>query len=144
MKFARTVFVGALLVAGVAFAKGDATDPSAKMREDQMKMVAMNTGILGDMAGGKTAFDAAAAEAAKAALIAAADGIPVAFETQGGEDATSEAKAEIWTSWETFITKAGALKAAAEGVDTSSLDGIKVGMGAVGGACKDCHTTFRE
>lgn len=136
--------IAAALAAGAAFAQEDATDPSAKLREATMKQLGMNTAILGDMASGKTAFDAAAAEAAKAAMIAAADTIPVSFETQGGADPATKAKPEIWTSWDAFLEQAGKLKPAIESVDTASLDGIKAGMGAIGGVCKDCHTTYRS
>jgi cytochrome c556 len=140
---AKILALGTLLVAGAAFAEGDATDPAAKAREDVMKMLGMNTKVLGDMAGDKAPFDAAAAEAAKAGLLEAVAKAGAAFETQGGEDPTSEAKPEIWTNWDDFVKKAEALGAAAGAIDVASLDGVKAGMGAIGGACKDCHTTYR-
>ncbi len=139
----KSLTVGFILVAGVAYAKGERTDPDAKARAALMQTVGMNTKILGDMAGGKTAFDAAAAEAAKSALLGAATAIPTAFKAPGAADAASEAKPEIWTSWDDFMKKADALAAAATALDASNLDGVKAGMGGVGGACKDCHTTYR-
>lgn len=138
----RLVLGAALLSAGVAFAEGEATDPTVQARQALMKTVGMNTKILGDMAGGKTAFDAAGAAAAKVALAAAAADIAAKFETQATDPAT-EAKPEIWTNWEDFVTKAAALKTAAEGLDASSLDSVKAGMGAIGGTCKACHTAYR-
>lgn len=138
----RLVLGAALLSAGVAFAEGEATDPTVQARQALMKTVGMNTKILGDMAGGKTTFDAAGAAAAKAALAAAAADIAAKFETQATDPAT-EAKPEIWTNWEDFVTKAAALKTAAEGLDASSLDSVKAGMGAIGGSCKACHTAYR-
>ena len=74
MKFVKAAVIGAILIAGAAFAEGDRTDPNAKARSDLMRIVGKNTGILGDMAGGKAAYDAAAAEAAKAAIVEAAGG----------------------------------------------------------------------
>lgn len=143
MKFTKYLAVGAILIAGAAFAEGDRTDPNAKARSDLMRTIGKNTGILGDMAGGKSAYDAAAAEAAKAAIIEASAGIEAAFKEQGAADPASEAKPEIWTNWDEFLKDAGALNAAATALDVASVETIGAGMGAIGGACKDCHTEFR-
>ena len=143
MKFTKYLAIGAILVAGAAFAEGDRTDPNAKARSDLMRIIGKNTGILGDMAGGKTAHDAAAAEAAKAAIIEASAGIETAFAEEGAADPASEAKAEIWTNWDDFLADAKALNAAATAMDVASAETIGAGMGALGGTCKDCHTEFR-
>jgi cytochrome c556 len=143
MKIISKVFVVTLaLSAGVAFAKDGVQDPTVKARMDLMGTIAMNTKTLGDMAGGKTDFDATAAAAAKAALSAAAADILVKFETEA-DDPVSEARPDIWMNWDGFAEDAGALGAAADAMDVASLDGIKAGMGAIGGSCKDCHTDFR-
>jgi cytochrome c556 len=99
-------------------------------------------GLLGGMAKGEKEFDAAAAEAAKQTLIANAAGIAAAF-TNNASDPEAHAKPEVWTNWDDFVAKAGALGTAAAALDASSLDGIKAGLGAIGGACKDCHTTYK-
>ena len=112
-------------------------------RRPVMKAIGGSMGTLGGMAKGEVPYDAAAAAAAKTALVTAAKGIPAGFETQGGADPTSEAKPEIWTSWEDFVKKAGALTAAAEAADVSSAEAIAASLGALGGACKDCHSTYR-
>ncbi|MDR5653284.1 c-type cytochrome [Ruixingdingia sedimenti] len=138
-----TLALSLALSAGTAlFAKEGVTNPTVKARQDTMQTIRRNTAVLGDMAGGKTAFDPAAAAAAKAELAAAAAEIPVKFEPQEG-DPKSEAKPEIWTGWDDYVQKAEALVAAAEAVDTASLDGVRAGMGAIGGACKSCHETYR-
>lgn len=143
MKFTKIFAVAVVLAAGVAYAQEESTDPNAVARSELMKMVGKNTGILGDMAGGKSAYDAAAAEAAKAALIEASAKIEATFMTQGAADPASEAKPEIWTSWDDFLKKASALNTAATAMDVSSVETIGAGMGAIGGSCKDCHTTYR-
>jgi cytochrome c556 len=143
MKFLKAVMIGAVLTAGAAFAEGERTDPNAIARSDLMKVVGKNTGVLGDMAGGKAAYDAAAAEAAKAAIIEAAGKIEATFKDQGGADAASEAKPEIWANWDGFLTKAKALGDAASAMDVASAETIGAGMGALGGSCKGCHTEFR-
>jgi cytochrome c556 len=142
MKLVKAFAIGAVLAAGAAYAQ-DPTDPNAIARSELMKMVGMNTGVLGKMAGGETPYDAAAAEAAKAALVEAAAKIETAFAEQGAADPVSEAKPEIWTNWDDFLMKAKAMGDAAGAVDVSSAETIGAGMGAIGGTCKDCHTSFR-
>lgn len=143
MKFVKAAVIGAILTAGAAFAEGERTDPNAIARSDLMKTIGKNTGILGDMAGGKAAYDAAAAEGAKAAIIEAAAKIEETFKEQGAADPASEAKPEIWAEWDDFLVDAKALSDAATAMDVASAETIGAGMGALGGACKDCHTEFR-
>lgn len=143
MKFVKAAVIGVLLTAGAAFAEGDRTDPNAIARSDLMKVIGKNTGILGGMAKGETAYDAAAAEGAKAALIEAAAKIEATFKDQGAADPASEAKPEIWANWDEFLTDAKALGDAAGAMDIASAETIGAGMGALGGTCKDCHTEFR-
>ncbi|MFN3578225.1 MAG: c-type cytochrome [Tabrizicola sp.] len=143
MKFVKAIVIGAVLTAGAAFAEGDRTDPNAIARSELMKLIGKNTGILGGMAKGEAAYDAAAAEGAKAALVEAAAKIEETFKDQGGADPASEAKPEIWTNWDAFLTKAKALGDAASAMDVASAETIGAGMGALGGTCKACHTDFR-
>ena len=133
--------VGLIFAGGIAIA-GEATDPQVKARQEVMETLGKNMKILGDMAGAKTAYDAAAAEAAKAAIVAAASEAAAKFEPQA-TDPESEAKAEIWTNWEDFVAKANGLNTAATALDASTLEGVQAGMGAIGGACKACHTAYR-
>jgi len=143
MKFAKALIIGAVLSAGAAFAEEERTDPNAIARAELMQTIGKNIGIIGDMAGGKTAFDAAAAEAAKAALVEATGKMEATFKEQGAADPASEAKPEIWANWEDFLKKDKSASDAANALDVASVETIKAGMGALGGACKDCHTTYR-
>lgn len=144
MNLAKAFAIGAVLAAGAAFAQdAEPTDPNAVARSELMKMVGMNTGILGNMASGKEPFDAAKAEGAKAALIEAAGKIEATFMDQGGADPATEAKPEIWANWDDFLVKAKALGDAAGVIEVASVETIGAGMGAIGGACRDCHTTYR-
>jgi cytochrome c556 len=138
----KMLIAGFALVATVAFAETESTDPTVIAREQLMGTIGKNTKILGDMAGGKAPFDAAAAEAAKVALVAASSEIAAKFEPNV-TDAGSEAKPDIWTNWEDFTTKATALNAAATALDATSVESIGAGMGAVGGACGACHKAYR-
>jgi cytochrome c556 len=143
MKLIKAFALGAVLLAGAAYAEEEPTDPNAVARADLMKMIGMNTGILGGMASGKEPFDATKAEGAKVALIEAAAKIEPTFKDQGAADPVSEAKPEIWANWDDFLTKAKALGDAAGAVDVASAETIGAGMGAIGGTCKDCHTSYR-
>ena len=129
-------------VAGVAVAKEGVQNPAVKARMDAMATIGANTKVLGDMAGGKAAFDAAKAAEAAAAINAAALTVPGLFEAEE-TDPVSEAKPEIWTNWADFVAKTEALAAAAAAVDTSSVEGVQAGMGAIGGSCKACHSAYR-
>ena len=143
MKFlTKALVTGLILSAGVVFAETESTDPAAIARETLMGTIGKNTKILGEMAGGKVAFDVAAADAAKLALADAAGKIPATFEPQG-TDAGSEAKPEIWTNWDDFLLKADVLAKAATALDATTVEGVQAGMAGVGGACKDCHTKYR-
>lgn len=143
MQFAAKALIATLtLTAGIALAKEGVQDPTVKIRMDLMGTVGQNTKILGDMAGDKAPFDAAAAEAAKTALAAAAAQIPAVFETEA-DDPVSEARPEIWMNTEGFVEKAKGLETAAGAIDVSSLASLQAGMGAIAGACKACHSDFR-
>lgn len=131
----------AALIGGVAMA-ADATDPIVVAQKTLMKSFGGAAKTLGGMAGGDVAYDAAAAEAAKAALIAGAADIAAKWEV-AGNDPASESKPEIWTNWDDFMAKGKALGNAAAALDVASAESIGAGMGAIGGTCKDCHTTYR-
>jgi cytochrome c556 len=137
----KAVVVGALSVATVAFA--EATDPTVIARQELMESQGASAKVLGNMASGKAPYDAVAAEAAKANLIATSAEIAAKFEPQA-TDPESEAKAEIWTNWDDYVAKANALGTAVAALDTTSVETIGAGMGAVGGACGACHKAYRE
>ena len=137
----RTLVAGLMLVAGVAIA-ADAADPTVKAWQTLMDGNGGAAKALGGMASGEVPFDGAAAEAAKQTLIANAADIPVKFQTQAADPA-SKASPDIWANWDDFAAKAKALGDAASMLDVSSLDTLKAGMGAVGGACKDCHSKYK-
>lgn len=139
----RNIMIAGMILAGtVAYAEVEATDPDVIARQAFMKEIGGAAKALGDMAGGKAAYDGAAAEAAKATIVDHAGQIGAKFE-KNPTDPGSEAKPEVWSSWDDFLTKATALQETAKALDTSSADSIGTGMAGVGGACKACHTSYR-
>jgi cytochrome c556 len=142
MRFkAKTLVATFVLLAGAAVA-ADATDPTVKAWQELMDANGAATKTLGGMAGGKMAFDGTAAAAAKTDLIAHAGDIANKFKTQASDPA-SKASPDIWTNWDDFVAKANALSTAAASLDVTSMETLQAGMGAVGGACKDCHTKYK-
>ena len=139
--------ISKLLVAGLVLAGGvalaEATDPDVKARQGLMDANGGAMKTLGGMASGEVAFDAAAAQAALKTLTDNAAGIEAAFKNQGGEDPARKSKPEVWANWDDFLAKAKALGDAAAAVDGSSLDGVKAGLGGIGGACKGCHEAYK-
>lgn len=143
MKFAtKTLVLGLIMMGGIAYAESKAADPDVKARQELMQANGAAMGVLSGMAKGEVAFDASAAEAAKQALIADAAGIEAAFKNNAS-DPENRSKPEVWTNWDEFLADAKALGDAAAALDASSLDGVKAGLGAIGGTCKDCHTEFK-
>lgn len=140
-KLAATIGLGLLLTVGIA-AANEVANPVVKERKDVMQAIRINTATLGDMASGKTTFDAPAATAAKTALAAAAADIVVKFEANE-DDPKSEATPAIWLNYADYTAKAEVLVSAAEAIDTTTLEGIKAGMGPVGATCRDCHQLYR-
>jgi len=80
----KTILAGTLILAGTAFAKEGVQDPAVKARMELMGVIAANTKMLGEMAGGKATFNAQAAATAKANLAAAAAEIPAAWAASAG------------------------------------------------------------
>lgn len=140
--FTISLALCASLAAGAVMAKDGVTNPVVKARMDVMETIRTNTGKLGDMAQGKAAFDAATATEAKTALAAAAAEVVKAFEANE-DDPVSESTPAIWQNYADFTAKSEALVTAAEAIDTSSLEGVRAGMGAIGGSCKACHEGYR-
>lgn len=138
----KTVFLGLVMVGGMALAAA-ATDPDVKARQTLMDQNAAAMKVLGGMAKGDVAFDAAAAEAAKQQLIKDAAGIEAAW-AKNATDPESKSKPEIWTNMADYLTKAGAFGTAAAALDTSSLDGVRAGLDAIGGSCGGCHKAYKS
>lgn len=142
-RFSKVAALAAVaLVSASLVANGESHAPMLGEEGAEMLMKANGgaMGALSKMAKGEMAYDAAAAEAAKMALITGAQNIPVVFETQFEGD---EVKPEIWANWDDFAAKAKALEDAATALDTSSVESIGAGLGAIGGTCQACHQAYK-
>jgi cytochrome c556 len=142
----------ASLISGMAFAGSGHDDlpGEVKARHGLMNNYALNLGILGDMAKGKTDYNAETAALA-AANLAAFSGTNQSLLWPDGTDATSldgsRALPNIWEKRADFDAKEDDLTAAAvalAAVAGTDLAGLQGAMGGVGGACGACHKVYRE
>lgn len=142
-----TIALTATFCAGTVLAQ----DHSAvfKARQGQMRLLALNLGILGGMAKGEMEYNAELAQAAAGNVATVANLSQATIWPEGtGMDAIkdSTAKANIWTDFAGFQEKWNALAPAAEKLQAAAGQGpaeIGAAIGAVGGTCKGCHDTYR-
>jgi len=145
LKPVRLTMLACLLSATFALAHEGATGV-VKERMDLMKRQQDDMKLLGDMAKGKTSFDAVkAAEAARDVSITAKK-IHELF-PEGSAGHPSDALPSIWKEWDRFAGNATSLESAADEL-ASSIDGNaaqdwKAGFQKLTDACKSCHQDFR-
>ena len=132
----------AIALSGATIHAHSVENPAVQKRMDVMKEIKGAMGVLGSMAKGAIAFDAAAAGAAQNTLIEQSGMVATTFEANE-TDPKSEALPAIWENWDTFVEMADDLTFAAEGLDTTSLDGMRGGLGNIGASCGACHKKFR-
>ena len=133
------------LVAVAAFAHSGVKNPAVMKRMNAMSAVGDATKVLGEMAKGATAFDAAAADAALAVIAAKAAEVPALFEA-AETDPKSEALPAIWEDYGDFTAKAKAMEVAAQaaqGTLVAQAD-VRGALAAVGETCKGCHKSYRK
>ncbi|GGB97340.1 cytochrome C556 [Marivita lacus] len=131
-----------------AYAQDDFT-AQLKARQGQFRIMAINLGILGGMAQGKTEYNAEEAQAAADTLVAVSMIQQAPMWPAGSDDMAIEgtrAQPSIWeqnddflAKWGDFGTAALALQAAAAG----GVEGLGPVMGQVGNACSACHDNHR-
>ncbi|RLJ41666.1 cytochrome c556 [Litoreibacter meonggei] len=146
-----TTAMTASLISGMALADGHAGPPAeVKARNGLMANYSLNLGILGDMAKGKSDYNADVAAVA-AANLAALAGTDQSLLWPTGTDTMSidgtRALPKIWDAKADFDSKADDLAKAAvalAAVAGTDLAGLQGAMGGVGGACGACHKAYRE
>jgi len=119
-------------------------------RQGQMQVMALNVGIIGNMARGNTEYDAEAAQLAADNLVVLSQ-IDQSFHWPEGTDNFALdgtlALPAIWENPEGFAEDYAAFGAAAEGlaeVAGTGLEAMQAAVGPLGGSCSACHDDFRE
>ncbi|MHA6323914.1 c-type cytochrome [Roseivivax sp. CAU 1753] len=120
-----------------------------KARQGQFRIMAINLGIIGDMAKGEADYDADAAQAAADSIHA----ISMVNQPPLWPEGTSEmdldgtrAKTEIWDNLDDFASKWQALGTQAaklQSVAGTGQEALGPALGTLGGACKACHDEYR-
>ncbi|WP_425091670.1 c-type cytochrome [Tropicimonas sp. S265A] len=120
-------------------------NPAVMARMNDMKAIAGNMKIVGDMAKGTARFDATAARTAMGKVAEGAGRTPALF-TPRQDDPKSEALPAIWDTFDDFTKEAGRLEAVAtrfsETIETP--EDLRSALSAVGETCKSCHETYRK
>ena len=118
-------------------------------REEHMKAYAAQMGILGGMAQGNTAYDAAAAQAAADTLVTLSQVDQSTWwppESAAGLVEGSRASPAIWENMEDVMAKGAAFGAAALAMQAAAgtdLAALQAAMGPLGGSCGACHEAYR-
>ena len=122
---------------------------AVEARQGQFKLMALNVGVLGNMARGNTAYDATQASAAAANLVAISM-LDQSFHWPEGTDEMSiegtRALPAIWENLPDVVMKWQAFGAAATGLAAEAgngLDAMRTALGPVGGTCGACHDAYR-
>ena len=149
MKHLKTAVALAAIISGTAVYAQDDFSAQLKARQGQFRILAINLGILGGMAQGKTEYDAEAAQAAADTIVA------VSMIQQGpmwpeGSDSMSiegtRAMPSIWEDMADVQSKWAAVGEAAQSMQVAASGGAEAlgpAMGQLGGACKACHDAHR-
>ncbi|TCS63225.1 c-type cytochrome [Primorskyibacter sedentarius] len=148
-KIVTATVIAGVIAGSAALAQGDGS-AQIKARQGQMRIIALNLGILGGMAQGKMDYDAEAAQNAADSLAGVAMVHQPTLWTEGTSSLDvdgTRALPEIWednddfmTKWTAFADATVAMQAAAG----TGKDAIGPAMGALGGTCKGCHEKYQE
>jgi cytochrome c556 len=139
-----------LVVAGVIVVSETAAGPaeSVKYRQTIMKGFGAHMGAISMVMKGEVALGASHIAANAEGIEATAKLIADAFKDKTGDAGPTEAKANIWTEWQSFADRAKALEVESAKLASVAKKGDMSAIGeqvkAVGGACGACHQTFRE
>lgn len=139
LKVALVALVIAAPMGAMSTEKGD-----IKYRQSIMKGIAAHAGAIAQIANGNVSHDAALQGHAHA-LLELTKMVPSAFKNKAGVGST-RAKADVWSDWSGFESKAGDMKRAATDVAEASKAGpaaVKVKLSALFDTCKGCHKGFR-
>ena len=134
------------LGAGSAFAQVP-PDQSVKVRQGGLRLMAIHFGRINAHIKGERTLTPAQLEQSAQVVDTIAKVVYEGFIEGNDQSANTKAKPEIWKEFPKFKDAIGKMQAetpkllaAAKGTDKAAL---QAAFGAVGGACKNCHDTYR-
>ncbi len=145
-----TLVASSMLITGLSTAAE--VEDIIKARQSFMRVYAFNIGLVGDMAKGKTEYNAEIAANAAQNLLALSKmkNGPMwpkgSSKADSGLDGKTRALPEIWTTFPEVSERGTDLTKALEdfvGVAGKDLASLRKGMKSVGEGCKGCHKKFR-
>ena len=146
-------------VMAVAIASGSVTAQQAvsekqasdalEFRQSIFKLVKSNVGVLGGMARGKVAFDAALVEKNATRITQLSKMVPDYFAINTSNyDLDTEALAKIWDNMDDFNSKAENLYVASMALQDAAKTGqeaaTKKAIGGLFKTCKSCHDEYKQ
>ena len=141
----RTVALILGVIGTAALAHNGVKDKDVMARMMGMSELSEQMKLIGSMAKGEAEFDAAAVNSALAGMSEDAAAIPALFQPRA-TDPKSEALPVIWDEFDTFTARADELAQVtaelAGAVDAA--EDLRPVMQRVGGACRNCHSDYRE
>lgn len=148
----KKLFIGSLLItftaipaiAATAFSDGK---DAIEYRQNAFQLIRHNTGDIGDMLQGKVKFDQARLQRRADALVGLSALPWEGFTIAGANQASGDAKAEIWSDAADFQAKVDKFQAAAKALQaaaqTSDQAKIKTAFMDFRGNCKACHDKYK-
>jgi cytochrome c556 len=145
----RTSILTFAAIAAASTAMAQDVPAAEQARQGQFQIMALNVGVLGNMARGNTEYDAATAQTAANNLVSISM-LDQSFHWPEGTDNMAidgtRALPAIWENLPDVVAKWGAFGAAAQGlagVAGNGLDDMRAALGPVGGSCGACHDAYR-
>ena len=139
----------ASMTAGTAVFAQDDFEGQLKARQGQFQIIALNLGILGNMARGQLDYDADAAQAAADTLVAVSQIQQAPMWPEGSDNSAldnTRAQPTIWADLDDFQSKWAAFGEGALTIQAAAGDGagaLGPALGPIGGSCKACHDAHR-
>ncbi|MBC6407578.1 MAG: cytochrome c [Rhodobacteraceae bacterium] len=144
-----TIPMAAAAAVFASTALAQSVSKEVKARQGQFQIVAMNLGVLGNMARDNLDYDAEAAQKAANSLLGVSMIDPALLWVEGTDNGSivgTRALPAIWENNAAFLDRWGAFAAAAAAMAEAAGGGkeaIGAAMGQIGGTCKACHDGFR-
>ncbi|MCZ2721652.1 cytochrome c [Marinomonas sp. 15G1-11] len=145
---ALPIMLSSLLIGAGSVNAAD-VDKAIEIRQSYMSMIAFNVGIVGNMAKGKTEYDADIARNAAQNLELLSKINYQSMWPEGSSNADvddTRAKMEIWTDTDGFTEKHNNFAKSAQNLASiadKGLNNLRSGMKDIGGTCGSCHQGFR-
>ena len=146
MRMKIVAIFGCILIVGSAFAHSGASG-IVKERMDNMKAIAGQMKVLGDMMKGEATFDDQVAKQATEALLGHASHVAKVFEKRNLDHPT-EALPLIWEDWEGFTAIAAEMERDVARLNDviasqAGLTPLKPVFNKIAASCRNCHEKYR-